>query len=140
MRTVTIKRIESDDSGTFGLLSTDSVFSCYTAELPWRENHSETSCIPEGEYRCVWGLSSKHGPVFVVLDVPERSHILIHAGNWAGDVSKGLRSSVKGCILLGRAIDQIAGQKALLSSRDAVSAFEDDMERSPFDLIITRSA
>lgn len=70
-------------------------------ELPWLDNRVSVSCIPTGTYRCEWRQSPSQGWCYHVLDVPGRSHILIHKGNWAGDRAKGWHSDVQGCILPG---------------------------------------
>ena len=61
MRRVYIRRTETDDEGTFGVLTTDSGFQVYTGELPWRWNIPGKSCIPPGEYECIWTEKPKHG-------------------------------------------------------------------------------
>lgn len=132
---VTIYRIrsESGDAGTFGVLKTPSGFECYTGELPERDNKSGISCIPVGTYKCSQRFSEKHKKnVYGIEEVPGRSDCEIHSGNFCGDVTKGLKSDVLGCIILGRAIMEIAGQKAVTSSKDALAAFEADMEYKPF--------
>lgn len=150
MRTVTIIRTETDDLGTFGLLTTDSGFQCYTAELPWRDLNGDgigdplLSCINSGTYATLWAPSptrkNKDGtPEFTyrLAGVKGRDGILIHTGNYAGDITKGYKSSVQGCITLGRAIMDIAGQKGVSSSRDAIHAFQEDVNGEPFMLAIS---
>ena len=53
---------------------------CKTLELPWLDNERNKSCIPEGNYIMVKEeKSAKHlYPHFRILDVPNRSGILIH--------------------------------------------------------------
>lgn len=136
-RAVTIKRDPSAPDGTFGVLTVgDSGFSCYTGEIQWLNNERGFSCIPEGSYECAVANSPKFGAVYHLVEVPGRSEILIHKGNYVGDWGRGLKSDSEGCILLGRAIGEIAGQKALLSSRDALLAFMAEMENEPFTLKI----
>jgi hypothetical protein len=64
---------------------------CFTIELPWLDNKSRISCIPEGRY----ALTKRYSPRFKhhlqLLNVDKRSLILIHAAN---DAQKEL----KGCI------------------------------------------
>ena len=133
---VTIKRIESDDQGTFGELTVDG-FVCHTGELPWRENQHEISCIPEGTYPCVWAFSPHlQKECYHVLDVPDREDILIHAANFMGDTEKGFKAAVQGCIALGLLVGNIGTQKVLLRSRKAVQEFEDAMQKEPFTLVV----
>lgn len=94
-----------------------------TVELPWRDNTPRTSCIPPGVYRCAIVQSPRFGRVYGVRDVPGRSHILIHAGNYGGDVSKGYRSDLLGCIAPCMTHGQLNGQMAGLSSRAALAEF-----------------
>lgn len=130
----------STDQGTPGvLLREDGTRLCHTLELPWRENRRMRSCIPPGylpagEYpvRCV--VTPKRGPVYLVERVPGRSAILIHSGNVAGDVEKGLETDVLGCILLGQVRGRRRGQLAVLLSKPAVSAFMAEMGGRPFIL------
>ena len=69
-------------------------------------------------------------------DVPYRSFILIHSGKWAGDVDKGYRTHVNGCILLGLKRGLLDGQIAVLNSRLAVSRLIRGMNYSDFILNI----
>ena len=135
---VRIDRGPSTDSGTFGRLTIDgSGFSCFTLELPWKNNQSNVSCIPEGTYECEYTMSPRFGRKFYRLNrVPNRAGILFHAGNWAGDKSKGLRTDVEGCILLGNGKGKLSGQDALTASRAALKAFETALDYKPFTLIV----
>lgn len=136
MKSATLTRTETGDAGTFGTLVTESGFQCYTGELPWRGNESGKSCIPEGVYTCARANSPKHGPCYYVTEVPKRSDIEIHSANWMGDESKGLKCQLLGCIAPGRAIMDIAGQKGVSSSKDALASLEADLEKEPFTLTI----
>lgn len=134
MRKVTLVRDPSEESGTFGVL-TAGMFRCYSLELAWKDNAQNVSCIPTGIYQCKLINSPKFGAVYEVCDVPGRTHVLIHRGNFAGTFP--LKSDVEGCILVGNAIGEIAGQRALLSSKDALMRFMDDLEGEPFTLEIS---
>lgn len=134
MRTVKIVRDKSTPLGTPGVL-TAGTFSCYTLELNDHGNAVGKSCIPVGIYQCALWDSPKFGLVYRIAEVPGRTDILIHKGNFAADEGHG-KSDIEGCILLGNAIGEICGQKALLSSKDAVGRFEREMEGEPFELTI----
>ena len=136
MRKATLTRTETGDDGTFGTFVTDSLFQVYSLELPWRENKQNESCIPPGVYKCEMRESPKHGKRYHVLKVADRTDILFHSGNWAGDESKGFKSQLLGCISVGRAIGSLLGQKAVLGSRDAVAGLENDMDGELFELTI----
>ena len=75
------------------------VFECVTLELPWRNNARRISCIPDGTYKCVKRVSKKYGHHWHVLDVPNRSLILIHSGNF--------NHHTLGCILVGKEFKDI---------------------------------
>jgi hypothetical protein len=101
MKNVYLFRTSTSDEGTEGMLATDGFF-CKTLELPWRENQRSISCIPSGIYTVKIRQSPKYGEIYWVTGVPNRSWILIHSGNWAGDRAKGFKTHVNGCILLGK--------------------------------------
>ncbi len=129
-------RTESGEEGTFSMFLFDS-HTFFTAELPWKNNQIGISCIPFGEYECSIVNSPKYGEVYQVHDVPGRTHILIHNGNWAGDEEKGFRSDSDGCIILGETRAKIHNQKAVGSSRKALEKFHYYMNNEPFTLIIS---
>lgn len=138
MKLVTIHRVRTGDSGTFGRL-TGPEFSCYTGELPWRNNMRGISCIPEGEYLCHERRSPKFGRVYEVTGIPGRALVLIHSGNFCGDTSKGFQSHVEGCVLLGRVFGRLSNkygkmQEAVCASLPAVSAFNALMGFEDFTL------
>ena len=132
---VTIARTARSDQGTEGILLFGD-FNCKTLELPWRDNARQISCIPPGEYDVELRLSNKYGRVYWVRNVPDRSYILIHSGNYAGDVEKGFKTHVMGCILLGQTHGYLAGQRAVLNSRLTVRRFMSVMGYQNFRLQI----
>ncbi|MBV30859.1 MAG: hypothetical protein CL504_09510, partial [Actinobacteria bacterium] len=104
--------------GTLGVIQVDDQ-KFYSVERPWMDNAPNVSCIPEGEYKVSWRLSPRFGETWHIQDVPDRTHILIHAANFPYDV--------EGCIGLGMGVmDQRVGVK---SSRRAVQSF-DELTRS----------
>jgi len=133
--TVNIFRLMRSDQGTLGKLYYSN-FSCYTLELPWRDNKRNISCIPAGEYDSKIRVSPKFGKVYWLTEVENRSFILMHSGNWAGDVEKKFKSHVNGCILLGQKRGLLAGQLAVLNSRITVKRFIRMMGGNPFKLKI----
>ena len=112
---VELIRLEKGDDGTFGVLRLDGRVFCVTLEPPDRGNRPDVSCIPAGRYRCRRVASPRFGAAFEVEDVPDRSHILLHAGNVAADT--------RGCVLLGREFGAVAGRRGVLRSGDAVARF-----------------
>ena len=109
-------RIESTIQGTLGVLRMMvGEVICTTLEPQWYNNKKNDSCIPVGVYCCERESSPKYGNVFQVKDVPQRSHILIHAGNILADTD--------GCILLGNSFGYLNDKRAVLGSRDALAKF-----------------
>lgn len=138
MLIIQLQRKESTDQGTFGRL-TIGQFSCYTGELPWRDNQRGISCIPAGSYKVGWVFASEWRGgrwVYLLQDVPSRSSVLMHSGNYCGDKALGYRTHVQGCILLGEKLGWIDGQKAILLSTPMVRQFEQLMGGKLFTLEI----
>lgn len=76
--------------------------------------------------------------MYLVLEVPDRSGIRIHAGNWAGDESKGYKSDFLGCIGLGRKLLFKDGQFMVTSSRMTIAKLERILDYQDFKLTITQ--
>lgn len=114
-----LTRQPSDDKQTLGKLEVfdkgRKVFECKTLELDWQNNKRQQSCIPTGEYKVTPRKSAKYGSHFLVNDVPNRSYILIHHGNYHKDIL--------GCILVGKAHIDINGDnyKDVTSSKATLS-------------------
>jgi len=92
---ITIKRWYHNDC-TLGRLSLPSGFQCFTLELPWLENEPNVSCIPKGTYKAFKRVSSRNGNVFELRNVPQRTSIQCHSGNYT--------RQIQGCILVGSSI------------------------------------
>ena len=138
MNIVILNRYETSQFGTFGrvyIISPDW-YSCFSLEPPRRGNQQDISCIPKGEYQVEFSYSPRFGYVYRVLDVPNRSNILIHSGNYGGDRSQGWISDTYGCILLGRKVGYLRKQKVILISKFAVTDFVSTLGREPFKFII----
>jgi hypothetical protein len=129
-------RLETSDEGTFGLLLYDHNRFLFTGELPWRGNEKGKSCIPTGTYQVQMRTSHRFGRCYEIQDVSERTHILLHNGNWCGDDELGFRTHVDGCVLLGLSRGRLDGQNAVFSSRRARHKFEAEMDGRPFELEI----
>lgn len=135
MKDVFLFRTTTSDQGTEGILATDGFF-CKTLELPWRENKSNISCVPSQEYIVKIRQSPKYGKIFWLTNVPKRSYILIHSGNYAGDKNKGFKTHVAGCILIGMTHGFLNGQRAILNSRIILKKFMNFMNDEEFKLHI----
>jgi len=88
-----LSRYNYGENLTQGIITSSHLYICDSLELPWKDNQTEISCIPEGVYTIKSEIHPKKGKVIRLFDVPKRSGILIHVGN---DVSE-----ILGCILPG---------------------------------------
>ena len=128
---IVITRQPSDFLQTLGILrKTDGQFGCDTLELPWLQNKQNISCIPTGNYKVKKVFSLKFGNVYEVQDVPGRSGIYFHEGNFF--------FNTKGCILLGSLPKDINsdGQIDLQNSKLIRQAFQNYMGWKTFNLQI----
>lgn len=127
MDIMTIDRIYQDDS-TVGIL-TFKKFRCFTLELPQNGNQRNISCIPEGQYKCRKITSPSLGPCIDVLNVPGRSYIRIHKGNFT--------SQILGCILVGSSLNDI-NHDNIIDVTNSKSTLADLLNAVPkaFDLVI----
>lgn len=136
MTLVTLERHETSDQGTFGRILLPGGVFLFTGELPWRENQSNVSCIPEGLYPCSWTFSERfRRRLYQVASVLSRTGIRIHSANLMGAHPPYL-AQLNGCIALGEKLGTIDGQKAVLVSRPALTKFETLMGGKPFTLEI----
>lgn len=69
------------------------LFKCKTLELAWRNNRRDISCVPEGTYPIELEYSPKFGYSWELKQVPNRSEVKIHQGNFF--------RQIEGCILVG---------------------------------------
>jgi hypothetical protein len=98
---LTLVRIAQSEKGTFGVLRDGAIPFAVTCEEPWRDNAPTISCIPVGRYTCLRVVSPHFGDVFEVMNVPGRTHVLLHKGNTTDDTH--------GCILVA---EEFAGTNA----------------------------
>lgn len=141
MRRAELRRDSDGDQGTLGrILFRSGSGPLHCIEPPWRENRRNRSCIPAGEYEVVQHVSPRFGRCLLVTGVPDRSHILFHAGNVGGDKQLGYHTHTHGCILPGilRGRIDVRGktQRAVLSSRAALRELMDWAAGDPFILEI----
>ena len=102
-------------NGTNGKLECKGKSICNTIELPWRENETRVSCIPEGKYFIKKRYSQKFQWHLEVLDVKNRSLILFHPANNA-------LLELNGCIA---PVTKLSGPGLGLMSRKAFSKLKD---------------
>lgn len=126
-----IRKTDNGIQTTGEIFTTDAVFRRKTLERPWKNNASNISCIPKGQYLVKWTRSIKF-PLgsYQVMDVPKRFGIRIHKGNFFFDV--------EGCILLGSSYSDINhdGIVDIINSTQTIKEFETFMGRQDFTLII----
>lgn len=116
---VEIERYSDDGTQTLGTLYVltpprEIKYECHVLELPWKDNKRRVSCIPEGVYEAIKHRSPKFGDCFWIQNVPGRSEILIHVGNFHKDTL--------GCILPGKELKDIDndGHKDVTQSKKAM--------------------
>lgn len=62
------------------------LFQCCILELPWKDNERKISCIPEGIYPVVERRTDKFKRHYHIHNVPDRSFILQHPGNFTAQI------------------------------------------------------
>lgn len=103
---ITLQRF-SNDKVTFGKMKLEWLpehKDIYTIELP-KNNGEHGYCITQGLYNCIPHNSPNHPNTWEILNVPNRTSILIHQGNYACEVN-GHGSDTEGCILPGLTINE----------------------------------
>lgn len=120
MKVVELIRLEETEQGTFGVLKIDKRVFCVTLEPSDEENASNISSIPAQQYMCERVYSPKYGETFEIRNVPERTHVLFHAGNIA--------KHTKGCVLLGEYFGKLKGDRAVLNSGNTFKFFMEEMK------------
>ena len=110
---ITLIRAFQDWSVTLGMLQIEGVKHApiFTLENPKRDTHID-SLIPAGTYTCRPYSSEKYPDVYEICDVPGRTYILIHAGNFEADTT--------GCVLVGLSAGVMKNQAAVMQSRQAM--------------------
>jgi hypothetical protein len=123
----TLERFAYTPNGTFGSLILPSGNTLYTVERPWRNNEPRISCIPEGVYPCQPRKYYRGGyEAIEVVDVPDRSYILIHKGNTMDDLA--------GCIAPGVNLGYVNNLWAVTNSREAFAQVMDELGGKHFYL------
>lgn len=109
---LTLTRRWPTSHATVGSLALDETFQCWTLEPPLTPLVSDSPvAIPEGTYPVTFAWSPKLRAVVPhLVDVPGRTHILIHIGNFPRDT--------EGCVLVG----QERGPDAVYDSHRAFEA------------------
>ena len=106
-------RLEEGESGTFGILKVQKQIAFFTLEPNDWENMTTVSSIPAQQYICTRYESPKYGETFMVTNVPNRTYILFHWGNW--------KENTAGCILLGSGL--IKDRRGISNSKESFVNF-----------------
>jgi len=125
-------------SAFFVMEGVDKLFECCAIELPkifipYPVNAQNVTCIPEGEYKVEKYFSPTKGRCFLLKNVPGRTMVEIHKGNFA----TGEKVDTEGCILPGMRFVDI-NKDGNLDVQDSTKAMEKLLELLPdhFELII----
>lgn len=126
MLNLKLLRLRFCEDRTLGVLITPENVFC-SLELAWKDNARNISSIPEGRYHCVKHWSRKFPyDHLMLMDVPNRSGILLHAGNGP--------ESTSGCILIARGFTSDRGLTA--TSRAAVDTLMEEVRRTQGDIFM----
>lgn len=136
LKHLTLNRTSTSDQGTIGQLFDNGQFKKWVIELPWKDNTPNISCIPHGNYIAVPHRYRGRINSFRLLDVPNRSSVLIHNGNFAGDKTLNYKTHSAGCLIIGSYIGYIKKQIAVLSSRVALRGLVNYIDNCQFLLSI----
>jgi hypothetical protein len=137
----TLTRQEYSNQGTFGVLALgDKMW--FSLELPDHINKPNISCIPNGTYLAKLRYSPNFRKnLYCLQKVPNRSFILIHGANFAGDEALGYQTHLQGCISIGKSVGMALNkykrrQRCILNSQMAMSEFMDVLDGQDFILTI----
>ena len=112
MEIIHMRRGPSTPLGTAGEMFRNGSHLCFTMERPWLDNAKGVSCIPPGRYPCKTYQSPTKGDVWMLVGVPDRSEIEIHAAN--------IMTELRGCIAVGSEKGLLGGYLAVFHSRDTM--------------------
>ena len=98
-------------NGTNGILECEGKLICLTIELPYKNNETKVSCIPEGKYFIKKRYSKKFQWHLEISNVENRNLILFHPANNA-------LQELNGCIA---PVTKLSGPGLGLMSRKAFS-------------------
>lgn len=113
---LTLNRYDALPQATMGVIHIPGR-TLHTLELPWRNNRTNLSCIPTGTYPLKMHYGQRFRGVYRLGDVPGRTGILIHAGNYPWQI--------QGCILVGLARTEDPDTPRLFESRAALEYLND---------------
>ena len=107
--------------GTFGYLKIQKQVFCVTLEPPDVENALRISSIPAQQYWCRRYSSDRYPNTFQIMNVPDRTKVLLHAGN--------IVEHTEGCIILGQYWGKLQGaERSVNNSGKTFNKFMDIMK------------
>lgn len=122
MADIQLQRMYSDDDCTLGVIVVSGL-RFFTLELPWLNNAPNISCVIDGKYNYKKRVSPGKGyEVIELIDVPGRSYIQIHLGNFT--------NQIQGCILPGTGLKDI-DEDGCIDVTGSENAFNSIMENTP---------
>lgn len=104
-----------DPLGTNGTLAYKGLTICATIELPWKNNSTGISCIPEGRYSLIKRYSPHLKDHLLLENVPDRQYILIHPANNALLELKGCIAPVSLITGIGQGVQSVLAMKKIIS-------------------------
>tara|TARA_R110001606_G_scaffold127073_1_gene261101 strand:+ start:1179 stop:1589 length:411 start_codon:yes stop_codon:yes gene_type:complete len=132
-----IKRFSHEENQTLGYAivfneNNGVQYTFSTLELAWKDNAKRMSCIPVGTYVVKKRWSEKYKDHFIVQDVPNRSYILLHSGNY--------NRHTLGCILCGKEHLDINGdgERDITSSKATMKKLNEVLSEQ-FEMVIENS-
>jgi len=121
MRIVELIRLEEDfKSGTFGVLKIDKKVFCVTLEPPDKLNAQNISSIPAQQYICERVVSPRFGETFEIMNVPDRTRVLFHAGN--------VVQHTEGCVIVAQYFGKLKKKRAIMNSGITFDNFMTEMD------------
>jgi hypothetical protein len=93
---VRIVRTSVNASCLTGELFIDGKFLCHCLELPWRNNKSYISAIPDGKYAADLRYDKPDKWRVQLKNVPGRTGVQLHVGNYP--------TQIEGCVLVGQKV------------------------------------
>ena len=124
---LTLVRAFQDVSVTLGMIQIEGVKHApiFSLENPKRDTKID-ALIPAGVYTCKPYSSAKYPDVYEICDVPGRTYILIHAGNFEADTT--------GCVLVGLSAGILREKVAVMQSKQAMAELLKLIGRQEFTL------
>ena len=129
--TITIERnMTCSDMSTMGRILVNDHEIGRSLELPWRNNETGISRIPDGSYTATIRNDGKRKWRIQLENVQNRKYIQIHVGNY--------QRQIEGCILVGRTIRKSNGECIVTHSKDTLYKLSQEMSKFAGNDIMTR--